>query len=527
MDIQNLQRYEERDKRRGQMSDHDFPKFEFDEGEEMPGGFGEGDFPKFDMDDAETAVMKPVLAVMGVGGAGCNTVNTMMEQDVGDITLCTVNTDVQALKQSKAEHTLQLGPRLCRGLGAGSNPNSGMQAARESISSVEAFLQGADMLFLTGGMGGGTGTGAMPIIAQKAQELGILTVGVVTKPFQFEGLSRAKVAAYGIECLRQVVDSLLIIPNQKLIDLPGGEEITVQNGFKRADQVLVEAVMGIADMINDTGFVNVDFADVQTVMQHKGLALMGSGWAEGPNRDIMAAEMAISSPLLDDFDISTASGVLVNITGGRDLLMSEVDRAVNFIQSRVNLTDEDAFKFGYVLKDDMQDQIKITIVATGFCELPEAQPRASMKAKVDNRQRPMSDRQIQDISTPALVRKQQSQLRKQEDGGEVGPSRTTPATTSNPQFGEPRRTASPVSVPAQPAQAEPRRHVLNPPPLPNMQQQSMDFLSQESGSEPEILEETLVNSSGRFDLREDMTEEEVTAPIDFVRPKRKKTYTVG
>ena len=303
-----------------------------------------------------------VIKVIGVGGCGGNAVDHMIAQGVAGVEFICVNTDAQALRRNQARVQLQLGATVTKGLGAGANPEIGRQAAMEDRERLAELISGADMLFLTAGMGGGTGTGAAPVVAEIAKELGVLTVAVVTKPFAFEG-KRMKAANAGIEALKQHVDSLIIIPNDRLMEVLG-EDATFEDGFKAANDVLHGAVAGIAEIINVPGGVNVDFADVKTVMSEHGVAMMGSAEAAGIDRARCAAEQAVASPLLEGVDLSGARGVLVNITASRSLKLKEVHEVMNTIRG---FAAEDATViFGTVLEDNMSDNLRVTIVATGL-----------------------------------------------------------------------------------------------------------------------------------------------------------------
>lgn len=305
------------------------------------------------------------IKVIGVGGGGGNAVSSMIDsENIDGVEFIAINTDAQVLLANKAPTKLQIGEKLTKGLGVGGNPEIGQQAAEESVEKIKELLVDSDMVFLTAGMGGGTGTGASPIIAKLAKESGALTVGVVTKPFAFEGTRRMVVAEDGIENFREEVDTLIIIPNQRLMDVID-KKMTLVEAFKVADSVLGQAVGGIADIITTTGLINVDFADVKTIMKDAGTALLGIGTGVGENRAQMAARAAISSPLLD-LSIDGARGVLFNIAGGSDLTMFEVDEAARVIAAAA---DPDAnIIFGAVIKEDLSDQVKITVIATGFDE---------------------------------------------------------------------------------------------------------------------------------------------------------------
>jgi cell division protein FtsZ len=303
------------------------------------------------------------IKVVGVGGGGGNAVNTMVAARLEGVEFLAANTDVQALAANRAQHKLQLGKGVSRGLGAGASPERGREAALEQKEALAEALAGADMVFVTAGMGGGTGTGAAPVIADLARQAGALTVGVVTKPFLFEGNRRRKQAESGIAELREAVDTLIVIPNQRLLSV-AGESMSLADAFERADEVLLNAVQGISDLITVHGLVNVDFADVRTIMSEQGLALMGSGRAEGPRRAVDAMQSAISSPLLEDVSIDGATGLLVNITGGPSLTLHEVNEAVTMAQAAADA--EANIIFGSVIDERMAEEVKITVIATGF-----------------------------------------------------------------------------------------------------------------------------------------------------------------
>lgn len=310
----------------------------------------------------ESQQPEAVIRVIGVGGCGGNAVDHMINNGVNGVEFITMNTDAQALKRSQARTQLQLGTGTTKGLGAGANPDVGRMAAIEDRERIQELVEGADMLFITAGMGGGTGTGAAPIVAEIAREMGILTVAVVTKPFSFEG-KRQRVAEAGIEALKQHVDSLIIIPNDRLMEVLG-DDVSYEDAFRASNDVLNGAVAGIAEVINCPGLVNVDFADVRTVMSENGVAMMGSAMASGPDRAQVAAERAAASPLLEDVNLTGARGVLVNITASKSLKLKEVHEVMNTIRS---FTAEDATViFGSVLDENIGDQLRVTIVATGL-----------------------------------------------------------------------------------------------------------------------------------------------------------------
>ena len=314
--------------------------------------------------------LKPRITVFGVGGAGGNAVNNMIDQQLEGVEFVVANTDAQALAQSRATAKIQMGVKVTEGLGAGARPAVGAAAAEETIEEIVDHLAGAHMCFITAGMGGGTGTGAAPIIAQAARELGVLTVGVVTKPFQFEGLKRMKQAEEGIEALQKVVDTLIIIPNQNLFRL-ANERTTFTEAFAMADDVLYQGVKGVTDLMVRPGLINLDFADVRAVMDEMGKAMMGTGEAAGENRAIQAAEKAIANPLLDEISLRGAKGVLINITGGHDLTLFELDEAANRIREEV---DPDAnIIVGSTLDVEMEGMMRVSVVATGIDATPIAE----------------------------------------------------------------------------------------------------------------------------------------------------------
>ena len=303
------------------------------------------------------------IKVVGIGGGGNNAVSTMIEGGLNGVEFIVANTDRQALSAHKALTKIQLGTELTRGLGAGANPEIGKRAAIESYNEIVEALDGADMVFVTAGMGGGTGTGGAPIVAKIARELGALTIGVVTRPFMFEGKKRMRHADGGVQELKENVDTLIVIPNQKLLTIANDRTPLVET-FKRADDVLLQAVKGISDLINIRGLINLDFADIRTVMSAKGMAIMGTGRARGENRAVEAATAAISSPLLENISIDGATGIILNVTGGPDLSLSEVNEASTLITEAAH---EDAeIIFGAVIDESMGDEVRVTVIATGF-----------------------------------------------------------------------------------------------------------------------------------------------------------------
>lgn len=308
-------------------------------------------------------LLKPKITIFGVGGAGGNAINNMIRSNLEGVEFIAANTDAQALMSSLAPNRIQLGVATTKGLGAGSFPDRGRAAAEENIEEIERYLEGSNMVFIAAGMGGGTGTGAAPVIAKLAREREVLTVGVVTKPFHFEGKYRMETADAGIEELKKYVDTLIIIPNQNLFRI-ANENTTFESAFKMADDVLHAGVRGVTDLITMPGLVNLDFADIRTIMTKMGKAMMGTGEAEGPNRAIAACEAAISNPLLDDISIKGAKGVLVNMTGGPDMTLFEADLAVNTIRKEVDSNAN--IIFGSAFNEDMKGKIRISVVATGI-----------------------------------------------------------------------------------------------------------------------------------------------------------------
>lgn len=316
---------------------------------------------KFEIVDSYS--QNAVIKVIGVGGGGGNAVNHMVSNNVDGVDFICANTDAQALKSLGARSVIQLGTALTKGLGAGANPEIGRQAALDDRDRILEVLEGADMVFITAGMGGGTGTGAAPVIAEIAKEAGILTVAVVTKPFAFEGKRRKELAEKGIDELSQFVDSLITIPNEKLLPVLG-RDVSLMKAFAAANDVLLGAVQGIADLITRPGLINVDFADVRTIMSEMGLAMMGTGVGHGENRAREAAEAAIASPLLEDINLQGARGILVNITGGMDMAIGEFDEVGNVV--REFASDDAAVVIGTVIDPDLHDELRVTVVATGL-----------------------------------------------------------------------------------------------------------------------------------------------------------------
>jgi len=354
--------------------------------------------------------LKARIKVIGIGGGGGNAVNTMIGSKFTGVDFMVANTDAQSLDASRAPVKIQLGETVTKGLGAGANPEIGRRAAQENEEIIQEYLAGSDMIFITAGMGGGTGTGGAPVVARLAREAGALTVGVVTKPFIFEGKKRMRQAEDGIENLKRNVDTLIVIPNQRLLSI-AAKTTTMLEAFHRADDVLLQAVRGISDLIITPGLINLDFADIRTVMAEMGLALMGAASASGENRAIEAAQKAISSPLLEDISIQGARGVLINITGGPDLCLHEVNEAASMIQEEAH---EDAnIIFGSVIDETMTDEIRITVIATGFGE--DREERKPVPVNVSSiTSAPQKNKKVvhlgtivDDLDTPTWQRKKQ------------------------------------------------------------------------------------------------------------------------
>lgn len=343
-----------------------------------------------------------IIKVIGVGGCGGNAIDHMIHCGVEGVEFIVANTDAQAIKRSQAKITMQLGANVTKGLGAGANPEVGRQSAEEDRERIQEAIAGADMLFITAGMGGGTGTGAAPVVAQVAKEMGILTVAVVTKPFSFEG-KRMRIAHAGMEALSQHVDSLIIIPNDKLLEVLG-DDVGYLEAYKAANNVLHGAVAGIAEVINCAGLVNVDFADVKTVMSEMGVAMMGSAHASGIDRARIAAEQAIASPLLEDVNLSGARGVLVNITANETVKLKEVHEVMNTIRGFT--ADDATVIFGSVINHDMGDNLRVTIVATGLgSTTARHQPKPYVVVKNGTDDMPVNAVNYGDLDQPAVYRR--------------------------------------------------------------------------------------------------------------------------
>jgi len=354
--------------------------------------------------------LKARIKVIGIGGGGGNAVNTMIGSKFSGVDFIVANTDAQSLDASPAPVKIQLGATVTKGLGAGANPEIGRRAAMEDEETIKEYFAGSDMIFITAGRGGGTGTGGAPVVARLAREAGALTVGVVTKPFIFEGKKRMRQAEEGIEHLKQNVDTLIVIPNQRLLSI-AAKTTTMLEAFHRADDVLLQAVRGISDLIITPGLINLDFADIRTVMAEMGLALMGAASASGENRAIEAAQKAISSPLLEDISIQGARGLLINITGGSDLCLHEVNEAASMIQEEAH--EEANIIFGSVIDETMTDEIRITVIATGFGE--DREERKQVPVNVSSiTSAPQKNKKVvhlgtivDDLDTPTWQRKKQ------------------------------------------------------------------------------------------------------------------------
>ncbi|MFA5960224.1 MAG: cell division protein FtsZ [Tatlockia sp.] len=346
-----------------------------------------------------------VIKVVGVGGGGGNALEHMVAEKIDDVVFICANTDIQALKNSNAKIHIQLGDELTKGLGAGANPKIGREAAEEDREKIKEILAGADMVFITAGMGGGTGTGAAPVFAEVAKELGILTVAVVTKPFSFEGKQRALAAEEGIRRLAEHVDSLITIPNNKLLSVLG-KNISLLNAFKAANNVLLGAVKGISDLITRPGLINVDFADVRTVMSEMGMAMMGTGTASGEQRARQAAEAAIASPLLEDVNFSGARGILVNITAGMDMSIGEFEEVGDVIKTFIS--DDATVVVGTVIDPDMTDEMRVTVIVTGLGDARRSQQHSTITARPRVTESTRSDGSFdyQQLERPAVMRKQ-------------------------------------------------------------------------------------------------------------------------
>ncbi len=385
--------------------------------------------------DERPAQVGTTIKIIGVGGAGGNAINTMILNELGGVEFIAANTDSGDLTKSYAKMKLQLGKKLTRGLGTGANPETGSRSAEESKDDIKSHLEGADMVFLAAGMGGGTGTGAAPIIAKIAREMGILTLGIVTQPFPFEGKKRADNAENGIRHLREYVDTLIVIPNEKLCEIYG--QSTLTEAFNQADNVLYQAAKAVSDIITITGYINVDFADVKSVMQNMGYALMGTGMAEGENRAINAARAAIDNPLLADISLAGCQSLLLNITAGSDILMSEFEEVSNVI---VNETGKNAnIIMGTIFDDNMAGKISVTIIATGLAKEEETgkvvdfTPNIPVKKPGSESSKAAND-EISDILKRLNLNDPASDTQSKQAEGADEPTRIQPLRTDVPSF---------------------------------------------------------------------------------------------
>jgi len=376
------------------------------------------------------------IKIIGVGGAGGNAINTMIRNELGDVEFIAANTDSGDLQKSLAKMKLQLGKKLTRGLGTGANPETGSRSAEESKDEIKSHLEGADMIFLAAGMGGGTGTGATPIIAKIAREMGILTLGIVTTPFPFEGEKRAENADHGIRHLSEYVDTLIVIPNEKLCEIYGNA--TIMSAFQNADNILYEAAKAVSDIITITGLINVDFADVKAVMQNSGYALMGTGVAEGENRAINAARAAINNPLLSDISLAGCKSLLLNIIAGEDILMNETDEVSNVI---VNETGTGANIFmGLIIDEKMTGKISVTIIATGLeknshtdiLEFPDFKSPKGKQTEITSNDNDKDE--ISSIMRNLGINSQSSGKDKPDFASAEDPTRIKPMRTDVPSF---------------------------------------------------------------------------------------------
>ena len=366
------------------------------------------------------------FTVFGVGGAGGNAVQHMLESDIQGVKFVCANTDKQALDRMNAQFKIQLGEQSTRGLGAGANPNVGQAAAEESRDSIRQHLEGTDMVFVTAGMGGGTGTGAAPVVAEIAKEMGILTVGVVTTPFNFEGKRRLQSAEQGIEALEAHVDSLIIIPNQRLLKV--FRDISMKDAYKKADDVLLNAVRSIFDLVVRPGHINLDFADLKTAMSTRGYAMMGAGLGRGENRARQAAEQAIRSPLLDNVTIMNAKGILINVTGGDDVTFGEIEEITDVVNQIVDLDEGQVF-YGTVFDPDARDEISVTVIATGLTRnsADSAEPVKRPNAHVQVAQHGHATQAVvEDDDVPAIQRQNQDAAPAASSASTVSAARPTP-----------------------------------------------------------------------------------------------------
>ncbi len=429
------------------------------------------------------------IKVVGVGGGGSNAVSTMIDSNMTGVEFIVANTDIQALNASKSPNKIQLGFDLTKGLGAGANPDVGRRAAIESYNEIVEKLEGADMVFVTAGMGGGTGTGGAPVVAKIARELGALTIGVVTKPFLFEGKKRGKHAEGGLAELKDNVDTLIVIPNQKLLSI-AAEKTPLLETFKKADEVLLQAVKGISDLINIRGLINLDFADIRTVMSSKGIAIMGTGAAKGENRAVEAATAAISSPLLENVKIDGATGIIINVTGGSDLSLYEVNEASTLITEAAH---EDAeIIFGAVIDDSMGDEVRVTVIATGFdshdVKLVNDMAQVNQMQNFLNQQHAAHFANMNmSMNMPQMPQMpQMGQMNQQMN--QMSQMQQMPQMPQMPQF--PQMPQMPVmqTMPTMPAQMAP----VELPPISTVQSQVMTFTQPQQQEAPQVTETVVV-----------------------------------
>ncbi|WP_431735792.1 cell division protein FtsZ [Cellulosispirillum alkaliphilum] len=410
----------------------------------------------FQMDENFDTIAK--MKVIGVGGAGGNAVNRMISSGLTGVEFISVNTDAMALDNNNAAHRIQIGERVTKGLGAGANPEVGRLAMEEDKDKISAVLEGADMVFITAGMGGGTGTGGAPVVAEIAQEMGILTVAIVTRPFLFEGKVRDKNAHKGIEDLRRNVDTIIVIPNQKLLTIVD-RSTSLIDAFKTADEVLYQATKGISDLISVHGLVNLDFADVKTIMKGMGDALMGTGHAEGENRAVLAADTAINSPLLDDISINGARGILINISGGEDMTLYDVSDATQTVYDAVGEDADVNIIFGAVTDNSLNGEIRVTVIATGFNDEEIDRKRNEMHApKMAVKLPPNkkeSEKKVEQLSMPLAPKEKQKEVVPPPSDSEVADQtiettdiQETNETMINEDSNEESQSNTPLELPA-------------------------------------------------------------------------------
>ncbi len=395
------------------------------------------------------------IKVLGVGGGGCNALQTMIREKIDGVDFLIVNTDLQALRMHDATIKIQIGHHLTKGLGSGANPEIGRSAAMEDIATIQEALRGTDMVFITAGMGGGTGTGAAPVIAKTAKDMGILTVGVVTKPFSFEGQRRMRQAEAGIKALKDHVDTLICIPNDNLLNLVG-KDTPILDSFKMIDFVLLQAVRGISDLITIPGLINLDFADIKTIISDAGVALMGTGIASGDNRAIEAAKLAITSPLLEDMSISGATGILLNITGSQDMTLYEVNEASKLIQQECH--EDVNIIFGTVVDESMNDKIRVTVIATGFGEKHVVKAKKEVKTvgQIPNTKKWFDFEKPRDVIAPEKAPEPAFAATEEEPFEEDDDLPTATETIRDVFAFTPSKSEKPAAVPPRPLAAAPK-----------------------------------------------------------------------